>query len=518
MVVCIDPNSTIGRIDPKLHGQFIEFLGECIDEGLWVGEDSPIENERGYRKATLDALRALQPPVIRWPGGCYADTYHWRDGVGPQSERKTTFNENFATYELDDHSFGTDEFLRLCEMLGAEPWININMLSGTVAEMKDWMEYCNRAQPTDLAKEREANGHKAPYGVKYWGIGNEVWAGGGTMTPQTYLDEYRRFASAMPSFTTDVFAPTPMYAIASGPDGNKPRERVQWTQDFFRGLAEYRQPNIDGYDLHFYNWNVDNDADTPTRFDEDGWNAVIEGCLELEDILRDQWRLMNDGLALIHEPEVAMDSKLAHVDLIIGEWGNWHKTAFFARPALKQQVTMRDAITTALTLDLLQRNCDKVTMACNAQTINVLNSLILTEGDRTILTPNYDVFMMYKAHRGMTALDVARNDSEDSAVYTFASRNEDGTQLLINLTNAHMNDGAEVRLHLPCGAQVDSMETLASEDPHDCNTVEHSDLVRTHAVDVDSAVSVHESAGGAELTVTLPAASVSALHVTIRQR
>lgn len=169
MVVCIDPNSTIGRIDPKLHGQFIEFLGECIDEGLWVGEDSPIENERGYRKATLDALRALRPPVIRWPGGCYADTYHWRDGVGPQSERKTTFNENFATYELDDHSFGTDEFLRLCEMLGAEPWININMLSGTVAEMKDWMEYCNRAQSTDLAKEREANGHKAPYGVKYWG-------------------------------------------------------------------------------------------------------------------------------------------------------------------------------------------------------------------------------------------------------------------------------------------------------------------------------------------------------------
>lgn len=518
MVVCIDPNSTIGRIDPKLHGQFIEFLGECIDEGLWVGKDSPIENERGYRKATLDALRALRPPVIRWPGGCYADTYHWRDGVGPQSERKTTFNENFATYELDDHSFGTDEFLRLCEMLGAEPWININMLSGTVAEMKDWMEYCNRVQPTDLAKEREANGHKAPYGVKYWGIGNEVWAGGGTMTPRTYLNEYRRFASAMPSFTTDVFAPTPVYAIASGPDGNKPRERVQWTQDFFRGLAEYRQPNIDGYDLHFYNWNVDNDADTPTRFDEDGWNAVIEGCLELEDILRDQWRLMNDGLALIHEPEVAMDSKLAHVDLIIGEWGNWHKTAFFARPALKQQVTMRDAITTALTLDLLQRNCDKVTMACNAQTINVLNSLILTEGDRTILTPNYDVFMMYKAHRGMTALDVARNDSEDSAVYTFASRNEDGTQLLINLTNAHMNDGAEVRLHLPCGAQVDSMETLASEDPHDCNTVEHSDLVRTHAVDVDSTVSVHESAGGAELTVTLPAASVSALHVTIRQR
>ena len=176
---------------------------------------------------------------------------------------------------------------------------------------------------------------------------------------------------------------------------------------------------------------------------------------------------------------------------------------------------MRDAITTALTLDLLQRNCDKVTMACNAQTINVLNSLILTEGDRTILTPNYDVFMMYKAHRGMTALDVARNDSEDSAVYTFASRNEDGTQLLVNLTNAHMNDAAEVRLQLPCRAKVESMETLASEDPHDCNTVGYPDLVRTHTADVDTAVTVRESAGGAELTVALPAASVNALRVTL---
>ncbi len=247
MVVCIDPNSTIGRIDPKLHGQFIEFLLANALMKVYGWERIPrSKTSVATARPLLDALRALQPPVIRWPGGCYADTYHWRDGVGPQSERKTTFNENFATYELDDHSFGTDEFLRLCEMLGAEPWININMLSGTVAEMKDWMEYCNRAQSTDLAKEREANGHKAPYGVKYWGIGNEVWAGGGTMTPRTYLNEYRRFASAMPSFTTDVFAPTPMYAIASGPDGNKPRERVQWTQGFLPrscriSSAEYRR-------------------------------------------------------------------------------------------------------------------------------------------------------------------------------------------------------------------------------------------------------------------------------------
>lgn len=517
MTVFINPNQEIGRIDPKLHGQFIEFLGECIDEGLWVGEDSPIENESGYRKATLDALRALKPPIIRWPGGCYADTYHWRDGVGPRAGRRTTFNENFATYELDNHAFGTDEFLRLCEMLGAEPWVNINMLSGTVAEMKDWMEYCNREQPTDLALERAANGHEKPYGVKYWGIGNEVWAGGGMMTPSTYLDEYRRFASAMPSFTTDVFAPSPMYAIACGPDGNKPRERVKWTEDFFRGLAEYRQPRINGYDLHFYNWNVDDDADTPTEFDEHGWDKVIAGCLELEDILRDQWRLMNDGLALIAEPETAMDAKLTHVDLIIGEWGNWHKPAFFARPALKQQVTMRDAVTTALTLDLLQRNCDKVSMACNAQTINVLNSLILTEGEQTILTPNYDVFMMYQPHRGAVALDVPRADAADDHVYVFASKSGDGSELFVNLTNAHMGSVAETTLVLPAGARIVRMRELASADPHDCNTADAPDLVRARDVDIEDKgrVKVRPGASTCEITVRLDPASVNTLRVAL---
>ncbi|WP_419497666.1 alpha-N-arabinofuranosidase [Bifidobacterium pullorum] len=516
MTITIDPGRQIGRINPNLHGQFIEFLGECLDGGVWVGPDSPIENEEGYRKGTLDALRALEPPLIRWPGGCYADTYHWRDGIGPQEQRKTTFNENFATYELDDHSFGTDEFLRLCEKLGAEPWINVNMLSGSVAEMREWMEYCNREQPTDLMQERAANGHPASYNVKYWGLGNEVWSGGGTMTPQTYMDEYRKYASAMPKFTTSVFDPSPMYAIASGPDGNKPRERVKWTQEFFRLLAEYRQPPIHGYDLHFYNWNVDNDADTPTEFDEDGWNTVIKGCLELEDILRDQWQLINDGLALVNEPESWMDSRLSHVDLIVGEWGNWHKTAFFARPALKQQVTMRDAVTTALTLDLLQRNCDKVTMACNAQTINVLNSLILTEGDQTILTPNYDVFMMYKPHRGATALDVARTDSTDDSVYAFASKSADGDELLVNLTNAHMNDEAEVSLWIPgASATVRKSIALAADDPHRCNTADNPEAVRAVDVPVESMTDTCATASGTEIKVRLTPASVNTLNIAL---
>ena len=523
MTVIIDPRCEIGRIDPKLHGQFIEFLGECIDQGIWVGEDAHVEHEHGYRKATLDALRALRPPLLRWPGGCYADTYHWRDGIGARGRRSTTFNENFATYELDDHSFGTDEFLRLCEEIGAEPWINVNMLSGTVAEMKDWMEYCNREQPTDLALERAENGHPAPYGVKYWGIGNEVWAGGGMMTPSAYLDEYRRFASAMPSFVTSLFDASPMYAIACGPDGNKPRERVKWTQDLFRGIAEYRQPKIDGYDLHFYNWNVDDDGDTPVEFTEEGWNKVVRGCLELEDVLRDQWRLINDGLALINEPEGPMDVKMDHVDLIVGEWGNWHKPAFHARPALRQQVTMRDAVTTALTLDLLQRNCDKVAMACNAQTVNVLNSLILTEGEATVLTPNYDVFMMYRPHRGAVALDVPREDPSDGRVYAFASKSEDGATLLVNLTNAHMLKEVETTLAVPVGWQVETMTELTSADPHDHNDAEHENLVRAREVDAtdrvrvaggtaDAAGDAGDAHGMCELTVRLASASVNTLR------
>jgi alpha-N-arabinofuranosidase len=191
MPLHVDPAATIARIAPALHGQFVEFLGTCIDDGIWVGPDSAIPHTDGVRQGVLDALRALRPPVLRWPGGCYADTYHWRDGIGDPARRPTTFNENFGTFEPDDHAFGTDEYLRLCAAIGAEPWINVNMMSGSVAEMRDWMEYCNRAAGTDLARLRAAHGHPEPYGVRLWGIGNEPWGGGGTMTPRTYVDRYR---------------------------------------------------------------------------------------------------------------------------------------------------------------------------------------------------------------------------------------------------------------------------------------------------------------------------------------
>ncbi|WFA01718.1 alpha-L-arabinofuranosidase C-terminal domain-containing protein [Limosilactobacillus fermentum] len=485
MSVFIDPKQVVGKINPKLHGQFIEFLGKCIDEGLWVGENSTIPNTKGIRNDVLALLKQLEPPVLRWPGGCYADTYHWRDGIGPRDQRLVSFNENFGTYESDQHQFGTDEFMQLCEELGAQPWTNVNLLSGTVAEMRDWMEYVNRSEETTLSKERAQNGHPQPYNAWMWGLGNEVWAGGGTMDPATYMSEYRRFASAMPSFTHSVFEKTKMYAIVSGPDSNKPREAVKWTEDFFKELAKYRQPKIDGYDMHFYNWNIDDQDDTPTDFTKEGWQRVIDGCFELEDLIKAQASLLRNGLELINEPEGKLDQKLTDVDLIVGEWGNWHYSAFTARPALQQQVSMRDVITTALTLDILQRNCDKVTMACNAQTINVLNSLALTKGDKIVATPNFDVFMMYKDHRDAQALAVPRQDSE-SQVDTFASLK--GAKVCVNLVNASYDEERLINLVFPSQVKPEFVTQLTADDPHACNTFEEPNLVRAKPVKANSKV------------------------------
>ena len=231
-------------VQPELHGQFIEFLGSGIYDGIWVGEDSSIPNYHGLRKDVVDALKVIKPPVLRWPGGCFADVYHWRDGIGPRKERPTYFNENFGTMTRENNEFGTHEFMKLCELVGAKPWFNINMLTGSTRETREWVEYVNRETGTSLANERAANGRSEPYNVEYWGIGNESWAGGGNYTAQAYADEYRKHTSAIPSFGVGlpwVKTSKEMKMIAVGPDGNKPKERVEWTKDFFNELGKDRK-------------------------------------------------------------------------------------------------------------------------------------------------------------------------------------------------------------------------------------------------------------------------------------
>ena len=479
--ISIDSKKTIGTVSPELHSQFIEFLGDCIYGGIWVGPDSEIPNIRGIRKDAVEALKEAAPPVIRWPGGCYADTYHWRDGIGDPEKRPVTYNENFGTYEEDSNAFGTDEFMLLCELVGARPWLNVNMMTGTPAEMREWMEYCNRDAGTAAATERAENGHPLPYRAELWGIGNEMWGGGGNCTPESYIREYRRFASAAPSFVRlEDGRPVrglQIRKILSGADGNKKRERVLWTKGVFEELAKFRTPPFDGMDLHFYNWNVPADLHSELVFDEAEWDSCIAGCLELEEVLQEQYGLIQEGLAGLPGPETDLfPFRKPHCDLIIGEWGNWHGAAFRNRPALYQQCCMRDAVTTALTLNLLQRNCDKVTMACAAQTFNVLNSLFLTDGDVLIRTPNFDVFRMYREERGGEAVEV--KEAPEEKVFAQAVK-KDG-KLFVNLVNASMTEEKEVVLALS-GYEAEASEILCSDDVHACNTKEKPDRVRRTA-------------------------------------
>lgn len=504
-VMNINVRKEKNTIAPELHGQFIEFLGTCIYDGIWVGEDSKIPNVHGIRKDVLEAFQEIAPPVIRWPGGCYADTYHWRNGIGERTKRPVTYNENFGTYETDSNQFGTHEFMEFCKLVGAKPWLNINMMSGSVEEMREWMEYCNRTDETSISKEREQNGSKEAFGVELWGVGNEVWGGGGTMTAQGYATEYRKYATAFPSFAkvgqTPNQAPV-MKRIASGPDGNKPIERVKWTKDFFKALAEYRMPPVDGYDLHFYNWNIKDMQQKETEFQKEEWNEVIENCMELEDVILEQAQLMEEGLAAIPEPEGFFPSPEKKIDLIVGEWGNWHGAAFINRPALFQQCTMRDAITTALTLDIFHRNSDKVTMACAAQTVNVLNSLILTDHEKSLRTPNFDVFRMYKVHRGGVVLEM--ETTQEEGVHFFASQK--GDIISINLVNTAYEEEKEIVLQFSEDVEYTNGQTLTAEQPQDYNTFEEPDKIR--AVPAEEP----EKIGAGKYRITLKNASVNVMQ------
>ena len=468
-----------GVIAPELHSQFIEFLGSCIYDGIWVGEDSKIPNYRGIRKDVVDALKLVAPPVIRWPGGCFADTYHWRNGIGDRASRPVTYNENFDTYEIDDNQFGTHEFMDFCNMLGAKPWFGINVLSGSVQEMRDWIEYCNRSEETDLSRLRKENGAEAPFGVEYWGIGNEPWFGGGMMTAQLYAQEFRKYSAAMPLCDfRNAQKGQGLKKIACGPDGNKPKERVQWTKDFFAEIGRYRQPQVDAYDLHFYNWNVLKNDDSDVDFDENAWKRVIKSSLELEDVILEQYALIQEGIRNFPESEGFDEPEEYKCDLIVGEWGNWHGSASRTRPALYQQCTMRDAITTALTLDIFHRNCDIVKMACMAQTVNVLNSLILTSGEHTILTPNYDVFLMYKVHRGAEKIEIDTK-SLDEDIYLFASGKDQ--EIYVNIINADCKNAKTVELSFDKEAEAANVQTLKSSCMTDYNSVEEPDKIRkTH--------------------------------------
>ena len=369
-----------GTINRNIYGHFSEHLGRCIYDGLWVGEDSEIPNVRGIRSDIVQALRDIDIPVLRWPGGCFADEYHWMDGIGPRGKRPTMINTHWGGV-TEHNSFGTHEFMDLCEQLGCEPYICGNVGSGTVQEMSQWVEYLTFDGISPMADLRRANGRDDPWRLTYWGVGNENWGCGGRMRPEYYADLYRRYSTYVRSFGESV-----IYKIACG---------AHWAHyDWTRVLMERAATRMQGLSLHYYTRLGNRPLrGSATHFDEYEWFAIINRAYYIEELLDKHGAIMDE-----YDPDKI-------VGLIVDEWGTWYEVEPGTNPGfLYQQNSLRDALVAAIHLNAFNNHCDRVQMANIAQTINVLQAMVLTEGERMLLTPTYHAFEMLKVHQGATHL------------------------------------------------------------------------------------------------------------------
>lgn len=443
----------IGRINPNLYGHFSEHLGTCINEGLWVGEESPTPNVGGIRSDAVAALRRISPPVLRWPGGCFADDYHWEDGVGPRKDRPRRVNVWWGE-TIEDNCFGTQEFISLCRAIGAQPYIAGNLGSGSPREMRDWVEYCNFSGDSTLARRRTADGSPSPLGVRFWGVGNENWGCGGHFSPEDYAVEYKRYSTYLRDFGGN-----PLFLIACGPCGNDP----EWTRRFFTELGTYRR--IHGLAAHYYCGT----AGTATEYSVDQWYELIHRSLAMERLIL-QHRAIMDGF----DPE-------RKIGLVMDEWGTWHPPTPGRNPHhLWQQNTLRDALVAAATLNIFNRHADKVVMANIAQTVNVLQSLLLTDGAKLALTPTYHVFDMYQNHQGGQSLRLSI-ESEEIAFRAGAaelklpelnaSASVKDNVLTLSVVNTHAQRPVEAGITLQGGRFTElSVSELTHKDIHAHNT------------------------------------------------
>ena len=502
----VHPDQPIGTIAPELHGHFAEHLGELVYPGVWVGEDSPVPNVGGIRTDVADALKPLAIPVLRWPGGCFADDYHWRDGIGPRQERPSRLNVHWGMAP-EPNAFGTHEFMAFTRAIGAEPYFAGNLGSGTPQELRDWIEYCNHGTGTTLSNERIANGAGDPFDIRYWGIGNENWGCGGRISPQEYAEQYSRFRTfAFP------FGGTPVYAIASGANGSD----WEWTRGFLQQLQASSQgsgnrlASVQAMAAHYYCGT----AGTATVFSADQWYELLAKAAAIEGIVTGHRQLMDEV-----DPE-------RKIGLILDEWGAWHpEEEGKPRQGLYQQNSMRDAVVAALSLDVFHNHADKLVMANIAQLINVLQSLLLVDETRCITTPTYHVFALYAAHRGGQAVAIDTDAEVISAggaaadhcnrcyldgdapglrqVTGSASVHDD--RVVVTIVNSSADAAVDVALDLG-DLEISTLTstTLATDDIHAHNTFDAPDTVRPRGEQ-------ELPTAGGTATVALPAASVTRL-------
>ncbi|MFL6213441.1 MAG: alpha-N-arabinofuranosidase [Blastocatellia bacterium] len=450
-----------GTINRNIYGQFAEHLGRLIYGGLWVGEDSPIPNTRGLRNDVIAALKELHIPVLRWPGGCFADEYHWRDGIGRRDQRPRRPNASWGG--VDANAFGTHEFLDLCEMLGADAYINGNLGSGTPQEMMEWIEYMTSDSDSTLARLRRQNGRDKPWKVPYFAVGNESWGCGGEMRPEYYADEYRRYATFVKNYSGNR-----IQKLAVGASD----QNYNWTEVLMAQAAKY----MDGLSLHYYtlptgNWGHKGSA---TTFDEKEWHSTLVRTLHIEEFIQKHSAIMDK-----YDPQ-------KRVGLMVDEWGTWYDP----EPgrdmgALYQQNTLRDAVVAGINLNIFNNHSDRVRMANIAQMVNVLQAMVLTDNEKMILTPTYYVFRMYRAHQGATLLPTELKapeyKGEQASVPSLnvsASRDREG-RLHVSIVNLDPNHSAEITTSV-AGSSVKSVtgEVLTASTMTALNTFDNPNGIK----------------------------------------
>ncbi|PSR55750.1 alpha-N-arabinofuranosidase [Adhaeribacter arboris] len=478
------------KISKHIYGHFAEHLGACIYGGFYVGEDSKIPNTNGVRNDVVAALKTLKVPNLRWPGGCFADTYHWKDGIGPKDKRPSMVNTWWGGV-TENNSFGTHDFLNMCELIGTEPYLAGNIGSGSVQELADWVQYVNFDGESPMSKLRRQNGRDKPWKVKFWGIGNEAWGCGGNMTADYYANEYRKYAT----FVSDWTNTGALFRIASGANSAD----YNWTETLMKNIPGNM---LSGVALHHYSVIDWNKKGPSTDFNEQQYFTTMQRALQMEELVTKHSAIMDK-----YDPQ----KKIA---LVVDEWGGWYEVEPGTNPGfLYQQNTMRDAMIAGVTLNIFNNHSDRVRMANLAQAINVLQAVILTKDEKMVLTPTYHVMEMYNVHQDATLLpvevkskDYVVNNQKLPAVSASASRDAKGLTH-ISLVNIDSKNAQEISLDLP-GTKSGGVtgRILASSKLQDFNSFENPKKIQPAAFK-------DAKLNAGKLTVKVPPFSVVVLEV-----
>jgi alpha-N-arabinofuranosidase len=484
-----------GTIKPAIYSQFAEHIGGVIYDGIWVGTDSKVANIDGIRAKLVEHVKQLGHVVVRWPGGCFADKYHWRDGIGPKNTRPRRYGR--WRDETESNHFGTHEFIRFCKLCEVEPYFAANVGTGSPEEFQQWVEYCNApAGSTSLADERASSGDRDPLKVRYWGVGNESWGCGGNFIPEDYCREYRKFTEWLPKYGV------PLYLIAAGPNGND----RDWTRRFFARWRDGQHAPIQGWAPHYYCGTTGH----ALQFNQDQWYEQLDKANQMETLITDQWAALGE-----------VDSKHA-IKLVIDEWGSWHPegTEINKRHLFEQMGTLRDALVAAISLDTFNRHADKVDMANVAQLVNNLHSLFLADGDNFVATPTFFVYKMYRAHHDAKAVRIAveapqvefQAGGKQQQIFRVAGSASVTPSKAVTLTlvHTHATDPAEVVVRIKPGnvGRVDHT-ALTHDQPNAHNTFAEPARV------LPSPSTIAPRLMGAEIHCVLPPRSVNRLDIQV---